>query len=76
VKKVIESFPKKEYLEEKTESHDPKGYLDIEWEFIDAGIETVQVREYLCSCVSRHKDGYEQLTLALCENDHEGNVAA
>ena len=76
MEKVVESFPKKEYLGKRADDHDPKGYLDIEWEFIDAGIETVQVRKYLCDCVRRHKEGYEQLTLALCENDHEGNVAA
>ena len=71
-----ESFPKEEYLTTDGESHDRKGFLDIEWEFIDAGIETEEVRNYLTESVARHKAGLEQLTLTLCENDPEGNVAA
>lgn len=71
---VRESFPKRKYLG--TSYKDRKGYLDIEWEFIDAGIETSFVRNYLVKCAGRHDSGLEQLTLALCENDPEGNVAA
>lgn len=73
VKRVQESYPKKEYFSKES---DAKGFLDIEWEFIEAGIETFMVREYMKECVERHDSGLEQLTLTLCENDYEGNVAA
>ena len=69
---VTAYYPKTEYLSPKS---DPKGFLDIEWEFIDGGIETEKVREYLEECV--HKDTEtEYLTIAFCNNNAEQNLAA
>lgn len=65
-------FPLKEYL---PENCDKKGFLDIEWEFIDGGPVCEWVREYLTACAER--DGAsEYTTLALCENDHDAAVSA
>ena len=67
-----ESFPDAEYADL---SSDPKGFLDIEWEFIDGGIETPQVRSYLEQCALRNEET-EVLTIALCDNDPETNTSA
>lgn len=74
--KVTEYFPKREYLTDSYAAKDPKGFLDVEWEFIDAGIETEYVRSVLSDCVSQHAGGLKQLSIAFCDHDAEGNVAA
>ena len=66
-------YPKSEYLN--PQFPDQKGFLDVEWEFIDAGVEDRNVREYIRECVA--KDGEsEYLSLAFCGYDAESNVAA
>ena len=72
--KIVEKmYPKSQYLN--PEFPDPKGFLDVEWEFVDAGVEDRNVREYLRECVA--KDGEsEYLSLAFCGYDAESNVAA
>lgn len=73
VKHVKELYPKAEYINPKYS--DEKGFLDIEWEFIDAGIENPHVRNYIRDCVA--KDGYsEYLSFAFCGHEAEDNVAA
>ncbi len=65
--------PKTEYLN--PNFPDDKGYLDVEWEFIDAGVEDANVRKYIRDCVA--KDGVsEYLSFAICGHEAEGNVAA
>lgn len=71
---VLKEFrPKAEYL---TPADDRKyGFLDVEWEFLDGGIETEPVRKYLAECAA--KDGKsEYLTIAICDHEPEANVAA
>ena len=54
---------------------DKYGFLDIEWEFIDAGIEDPNVRKYIRECVE--KDGKsEYLSFAFCGHEAEDNMAA
>ena len=48
-------------------------FLDIEWEFVDGSIESDNVRSLLYEWASNEK---EYLSIALCENDTDGNVAA
>ena len=48
-------------------------FLDIEWEFIDGSIESDNVRSLLHKWACNRK---EYLTLALCENESDANVAA
>ena len=74
--RVEEHFPDRKYLTEEYLAKDPKGFLDVEWEFIDAGIETEYVRSMLRNYAEEHRMGRKQLSLALCEHDAEGNVAA
>lgn len=65
--------PKEEYLNRAF--CDDKGFLDIEWEFIDAGVEDENVRDYIRGCVAN--DGVsEYLAFAICGHDAEENVAA
>ena len=72
-KTVDKMCPKSEYLDPSLS--DEKGFLDIEWEFIDAGIEDRNVRQYIRECAQ--KDGKsEYLSIAFCGHDAEGNVAA
>ena len=72
-KNVVRMYPKKEYINPMLS--DSKGFLDIEWEFIDAGIEDKNVRNYIRECVER--DGVsEYLSLAFCGHNPEDNVAA
>lgn len=68
----IETFPNAQYADL---TRDPKGFLDIEWEFIDCGIETPQVRHYLEQC-AMHNEKTEVLTIALCNNNPETNTSA
>ena len=72
-KHVERMFPKEEYLNPMYS--DSKGFLDIEWEFIDAGVEDANVRDYIRECVK--KDGVsEYLSFAFCGHEAEDNVAA
>ncbi|MBR5103118.1 MAG: hypothetical protein IKV05_00350 [Bacteroidales bacterium] len=72
-KNVVCTSPKAEYLNPKLSGSD--GFLDVEWEFIDAGIEEPNVREYIRECV--RKDGVsEYLSFAFCGHEPEDNVAA
>lgn len=48
-------------------------FLDIEWEFIDGSIESDNVRSLLREWACNDK---EYLSLALCENSSDANVAA
>lgn len=70
---VKKFYPKPEYIN--PIYSDEKGFLDIEWEFIDAGVEDANVRKYIRECVA--KDGVsEYLSFAVCGHDAESNVAA
>lgn len=72
-KNVVEMYPKPEYINPLLS--DNKGFLDVEWEFIDAGVEDPNVREYIRECVK--KDGVsEYLSFAFCGHEAEDNVAA
>lgn len=65
--------PKKEYLS--PDDDEKYGFLDVEWEFIDGGVESERVRKYLAECAA--KDGEsEYLTIAICDHVPESNVAA
>lgn len=67
-----EFLPQSGYHDDK---EDRKGFLDIEWEFIDGGIESEPVRAYITECAGR--EGKEEfLTFAFCDEDAERNVAA
>lgn len=66
-------FPKPEYINPMYS--DEKGFLDIEWEFIDAGIEDANVRKYIRECVAKDEVS-EYLSFAVCGHDAEANVAA
>lgn len=74
-KTVTAFYPKTEYLSDGG-ADDPKGFLDIEWEFVDAGVESEPVRAMLRESASRHVHGKEQLTLVVCGHSSESNVAA
>lgn len=67
-----EHFPDKNYIDEK---EDPKGYLDIEWEFIDGGVESVPVRKYLKECAEKNGKT-EYMSIAFCYDEAEKNLAA
>ena len=73
-KKIVDEMkPKPKYIS--ANYSDPKGFLDIEWEFIDAGVEDMNVRDYIRECVA--KDGVsEYLSFAFCGHNAEDNVAA
>ena len=72
-KNVVEMYPKPQYINPFLS--DSKGYLDVEWEFVNAGIEDANVREYIRECVA--KDGKsEYLSFAFCGHEAEDNVAA
>lgn len=65
-------LPKADYLEPGSSE---QGFLDVEWEFLDGGVESIPVRQYLESCVE--KDGKtEYLSIAFCDNNSASNVAA
>ena len=74
-KTVTAFYPKTEYLSDGG-ADDPKGFLDIEWEFVDAGIESEPVRTMLRESASSHAHGKEQLTVVVCGHSSESNVAA
>ena len=72
IRMVSASYPSKTLVGNDVE--DKKGFLDVEWEFIDGAIESDNVREYLKECAEA--DGKsEYLTIAVCEHDPETNVA-
>ena len=66
------SYPDARYV---SSSPDRKGFLDIEWEFIDGGIEAPEVRDYLEKC-AENNDKSELLTIALCGDTPEENASA
>ena len=66
------SYPDAQYV---SSSPDRKGFLDIEWEFIDGGIEAPEVRDYLEKC-AENNDKSELLTIALCGDSPEENASA
>lgn len=51
-------------------------FLDIEWEFIDAGIETPQVRELLKAWCTEAQYADELLTIAVCDESPMINAAS
>lgn len=57
----------------RTPSAEYGDFLDIEWEFIDGSIESDNVRSLLSEWACSKK---EYLTMALCENESDANVAA
>ena len=65
-------YPDARYV---SSSPDRKGFLDIEWEFIDGGIETPEVRDYLEKC-AENNDKSELLTIAFCGDSPEENASA
>ncbi|MDD6253750.1 MAG: hypothetical protein PUA96_06880 [Bacteroidales bacterium] len=67
------SYPQEKYLAPASGEEEKKGFLDIEWEFIDAGIEDPAVREYITDA-ALNKDEY--LSIAICQNDYDANAAA
>lgn len=69
---VSEHWPEKKFLSDRAD--DPKGFLDVEWEFIDGGIESESVRSYLSHCAKADGDS-EYLTIAVCGHNPESNVA-
>ena len=66
------SYPDARYV---SSSPDRKGFLDIEWEFVDGGIEAPEVRDYLEKCAESN-DKSELLTIALCGDSPEENASA
>ena len=66
-----ENFPKEEYIDIKS---DKKGFLDVEWEFIDSGIESTVVREYIENISKDNSNEY--ITFAFCDTKPEVNIAA
>lgn len=67
-----EFFPQRELVGDDVK--DPKGFLDVEWEFIDGGVESDNVRSLVSEWAEA--DGKsEYLTIAVCEHDPETNVA-
>ena len=53
-----------------------KDFIDIRWEFVKGSVEQEWVRERLLKYYRAHKDGSTRLTLAVCGNDAEGNIAS
>lgn len=73
VETPVEFFPKKSLVGD--DVVDKKGFLDVEWEFIDGSVESENVREYLRKCALADHEKKEHLTIAVCEHDPETNVA-
>ena len=74
-----------EYLEEgmsdderTKNSHVSEGedFLDIRWRFVKGSIEQSWIRKLLMGYYENHKIGKERLTLAICGNDAESNIAS
>ena len=63
--------------QEKPYCHKPgKDFLDVRWEFVKGSIEQEWVRERLLKYYNAHKSGTTRLTLAVCGNDAESNIAS
>ena len=57
--------------------HKPKkDFLDVKWEFVKGSVEQDWVRDRLLKYYESHKSGKERLTLAVCGNDAESNIAS
>ena len=69
-----------EYIEEGMEEgrrHIPeKDFLDVKWEFVKGSVEQAWVRERLIKYYDAHKAGETRLTIAICGNDAESNIAS
>lgn len=50
-------------------------FLDVEWEFVDGGLESKEVREWLSACAEADSTS-EYLSIAICNDDAAANVAA
>ena len=57
----------------RTPREDLGDFLDIEWEFIDASIESARFRDLLTQWAMNDD---EYLTLAICNNESDANIAA
>lgn len=53
-----------------------KDFIDVKWEFVKGSVEQSWVRERLLEYYERHKAGNVRLTLAVCGNDAESNIAS
>lgn len=53
-----------------------KDFLDIRWQFVKGSVEHEWVRIYLLEQYAKHRSGQERLTLAVCGNDAESNIAS
>lgn len=69
-----------EYMEEglkESVKHSPeKDFLDVKWEFVKGSVEQTWVRERLLGYYESHKAGDTRLTLAVCGNEAESNIAS
>ena len=75
-----------EYLEEgmsdearKANRHvlpESEDFLDIRWRFVKGSVEQPWIRNLLTGYYESHKAGKERLTLAVCGNDAESNIAS
>lgn len=69
---TIISYPDQDFL---APNSNKEGFIDIEWEFINGGIENEKIRDYITQCVE--KDGKsEYLSLFFCDNNSEHNLTA
>lgn len=63
--------------QEKPECNRPeRDFLDVKWEFVKGSVEQDWVRDLLLKYYAAHKAGTERLTLAVCGNDAESNIAS
>lgn len=53
-----------------------KDFLDVRWQFVKGSVEQTWVRELLLKSYEEHKAGKERLTIAVCGNDAEKNIAS
>lgn len=69
-----------EYHEEgqgEPETHKPeRDFLDVRWEFVNGTVEQEWIRKRLLEYYKAHKEGNTRLTLAVCGNDAESNIAS
>ena len=63
MKTIMEQVPNPEYGD----------FLDVEWEFIDGGVETAPVRDLIRQWSDQRNPEY--LTIAVCNNTSEENIA-
>ena len=50
-------------------------FMDVEWEFVDGGMEEPRVRTLMQEWCRKERKGEEYLTLAICGTTQEANVA-